>query len=360
MKKSDAIFSIVFLVLLTIFGMSTCFLKRESFSYSENRYLQEFPKWNIESFRNGNYQKKLETFVDDHFLLRKTWIKIRNNTVALLGKKEVENVYLGKENNLFEKVTPLEFDEKNFWKNLNIMECFSKKYANVSILLVPSKGYILKADLPTFAPYIKEQSIIEKIKTMDINFTDIAPTFLTHNQEYLYYKTDHHWTTLGAFYAYQTWKKDDVKNDYVWEKVSENFRGSLDSKVLGLTHTTDEIDIVKTDDLILNSNRNLYELTKLQEKDQYQVFLGGNSGEISIETKNQNHKSILVLKDSYANSFIPFLLSDYQYIHIVDLRYFNQNFATYIEEINPSEILILYGINNLASDIAIHKIENIK
>lgn len=362
MKKWDKYFTILFFSILVFLAVGI-FFEAEDFSYKENRYLAEYPKFSWDKFYDSSYMTEVEEFIDDHLWEREGWIYLKNSLESISGKRDIENVYLGKEGYLFEKMTSSNFNYENFKQNIQIIEEFSKKYPNTSFLLVPSKGYILKDKLPSFAPYIDEEELFKISKQKSFQFIDVLPTFLEHQSEYIYYKTDHHWTTLGAFYAYQTWKKQAFKEDYTWTLKSDNFKGSLDSKVLGINNTQDEIWIAndKSDDeLIKNSTRDLYDFEKLKEKDQYQLFLGGNTGEVTFETNQNNKKSLLLFKDSFANSFIPFLIKDYQYIYIIDLRYFNQDIASYIEKVHPTEILFLYGINNLTDDLAIHKLQNME
>ena len=173
---------------------------------------------------------------------------------------------------------------------------------------------------------------------------------------------------MGAYYAYQAWQKQkgmDVSLDsYQITEVSSDFRGSLDSRVLNSNCDMDQIQLFypKSENsytVRYNFNQweshSVYDYDQLKVKDQYQVFLGGNYPEITIHTNNENNRSILLFKDSFANSFLPFLINDYENIYVIDLRYFNQDVSTYIDERKIDEIMFLYNVTNLADDTALKK-----
>lgn len=187
--------------------------------------------------------------------------------------------------------------------------------------------------------------------------------FTAHSTESLYYKTDHHWTTYGAFLAYSAWCKmngisTDI-NEFEIESVTEEFQGTLHSKVLGTHCAFDKIELFKRKNEIqyrveFNFGKTysdtVYAMERLSQKDKYQVFLNGNHPEITIKTSQTNGKHLLIVKDSFANAFIPFLLNDYETIHIIDPRYYHGNIDEYIKDNNINEYLFLYNIKNFCED----------
>ena len=94
----------------------------------------------------------------------------------------------------------------------------------------------------------------------------------------------------------------------------------------------------------------MYQYDKLSEKDQYQFFFGGNFGEVRI-SGGSGEGTVVVLKDSFANCFVPFLLSDYENVIMIDCRYYPGSFRKLLEEETPQDVLILYELNNFANDI---------
>lgn len=364
MKKSNIVFSILFVAILIMGGILTLLNNKSFFSFTENRYLALFPNFDFYNFKEGKYMLDLENYVNDHLIGRENLIKLKNKVQYYMGKRDIQDVYIGKNDYLFEKVTSDNFNFNRLKENIEIVNEFSQKYKNTKFLLVPSKGYIYDEYLPSFATYIEEKEIFDYIKEMNINFIDVTDIFFQRKSEKLYYKTDHHWTTLGAFYVYNYIFNNSKIDDYNWVEVSDSFKGTLDSKIIGLNKISDSIYLAQNkkllNDFIVNSNSYLYDWEKLKNKNQYDFFLGGNTDEVYFETNNKNGKSILIFKDSFANSFVSFILNDYQFVYIIDLRYFNGNVLDYIKEKNPTDILILYGLNNFSDDIGLLKLQNIK
>ena len=184
----------------------------------------------------------------------------------------------------------------------------------------------------------------------------------------MYYKTDHHWNTFGAYYAYVEYRKNKNKKYYDIDifnikKVSNNFLGSSYYKILGIGKSE---DIYKFD---INNNlkvkyvyekelkKSIYEDHYLKEKDQYSYFLNNNHALIEITNEYVNNGSIIVIKNSYANSFVPFLVNHYNKVYVIDLRYFSESVSDLIEENSIDDILILYNLNNLYSDFSIVKLQ---
>ena len=188
---------------------------------------------------------------------------------------------------------------------------------------------------------------------------------LTSNKnEYIYYKTDHHWTTYGAFLAYQSFcqeKDQDIPalEDYIREPITTEFYGSLFSKGNFSYATPDTIETFHLQaDIPLTTNYvyeetltdSLYNYEWLSAKDKYATFLDGNHALIKINTETKNGKKLLIIKDSYANCFVPFLTKDYEEIHIIDLRLATYPIKTYISENGIEDVLLLYNVHNFSSE----------
>jgi hypothetical protein len=198
----------------------------------------------------------------------------------------------------------------------------------------------------------------------EYNFIDVRQTLLDHSDEYIYYRTDHHWTTDGAFYAYEEWCRSTGNRCPDREKltvniVSGNFRGSLYSKILDADSAYDTIwTYGDFDGAVLLDREEIrdscYDESKLLEKDQYAYFFGGNYGEVFVDGIGEGN--LLVVKDSFANSFVPMLTQNYDTIYMVDLRYFNGDMTAYLTEHDITDVLVLYNISNFISDRNLHKL----
>lgn len=362
-KKINIIFIVLFIIIIILVPITMAFTEDKEFSENENRYLSSKPKISINEILNGKYFKNFEKYVDDQFVFRDKLYEIKTQVQILAGNKDINGVYLAKDNYLIEKKLDSEVDKEKLQENMNKINEFTNnnKDKKIQMMIVPTASLILEEKLPKNASEYNQNEILDEIKNnlKNATFIDLREQLLDHKEEYIYYKTDHHWTSLGSYYAYQEWCKYNNINteikDYSRKTVTAEFKGSLYSKVLNRNVEEDEIEIFipkeevnyeVTYNFNKNSNSSIYDFEKLKTKDKYQIFFGGNYPEIKIDTSNKNEKKILLLKDSYANSFIPFLLNNYENIYVVDMRYFKENLDEYMAENDINEILILYNATN--------------
>ena len=374
MKKKYR-FGTILLFILALYGIPVSFfvMKDKDFSETENRYLSQKPAFSWENVVSGKYMQDVEKYINDQFPMRNTWISFKSDFLQNVGYREVNSVYLGDDDYLIEKWIDSDFDEKQLQKNIDAVNTFTQKHSEkkISVMLVPTAGMIYKDKLPPYASMFDQQVVSDAVKEQlsDAVYIDLIPLFLSHNTEDLYYKTDHHWTTKGAFLAYSEWCSGSgiltQESDFTESIVTTEFQGSLYSRVLGNHCAKDEIELYKRKNEIdyqveynfgnIHSN-SVYAMEHLQKKDKYQMFLDGNHPEIAISTSQRNNKHLLVIKDSFANAFVPFMLNDYETIHIIDLRYYNGNIDNYILENGINECLILYNVKNFCEDKNISEI----
>ena len=374
MKKQYILVSCFFLILAAgCIGYFICPDKK--FSEEENRYLANKPEWSVENLFSGEFTSGLDSYATDQFALRNQAILVKTLTQKLAFVKDSNGVYFGKDNILMLKKTEEEFEEKRFKNNLSAIDSFAKLHEDVkiSVLLAPTASAIWKDKLPLGAVDYNQEEKLKQAKeylleNKNITFIDTYQTLSDHKNEELYYKTDHHWTTLGAYYGYEAFCNSNALEPQKWQKnvVTKDFYGTLYSKVQALNISPDEIVAIPEESLgdytVSHENgkrveETVYDKDKLEVKDKYQYFLGGNDGEVSIETNVKNGKHLLVIKDSYANCFVPFLLKEYESIHLVDLRYFNENMSMYIKSKDVNEVLVLYNLNNFDEDTSIIKLQ---
>lgn len=368
MKKNYPIIAITLFVAV-LFGIPVCFFLQEDqeFSESENRYLADKPSISVQNIRSGKFMKDTEQYINDQFPLKDFWISCKSDFMQLLGSKEINGVYLAKDHYLIEKWLPEEFDEGLLVENTKALTEFAQNHPEqkMSLMLVPTAGMILSDKLPKGAPMFNQENAYEIVSRNlhDISFVDLNSLFGLHRAESLYYKTDHHWTTYGAFLAYCAWCEmngQSVDRDaFEIETVTEEFQGTLHSKVLGTHCAFDKIELYKRKNEApyrveynfgKTQSDSVYDLERLSQKDKYQVFFGGNYPEITIKTAQANNRHLLVIKDSFANAFVPFLLNDYETIHIIDPRYYHRDIDEYICENGINECLFLYNIKNFCED----------
>lgn len=363
------------LFLAALYIVPVCFATGadREFSENENRYLEQRPELSAEAVVSGEYMKAAEKYISDQFPARDRWISAKSDLMRLTGAKEVNGVYLGEEGYLIEKWLPQEIDMEQLEENITVLNTYAKMYPKqkISVMIVPTAGAILHEKMPENAPYIKQDRLMEFVERelCDIEWVNIKTILEKDAEEGIFYKTDHHWTTYGAFLAYGEWKKSrggEVREEqFEIERVAESFQGSLYSRVLGSGCAEDTVELYRRKEEVpytvsyqygKDVCNSVYAMGNLRKKDKYQVFLNGNHPELTIRSQNRNGKHLLVFKDSFANAWIPFAVNDFESIHVIDPRYFNGNIEEYITENGITESLFLYNIKNFCEDKRLAKL----
>lgn len=363
---------LLFFLLPVIVLVSSIILPDTGFSEKENRILASRPALKLDQIISGGYEKQFETYENDQFPLRDMWITLKATTDRLMGKVEENGVYLGKNGYLMEAFNAP--SQTQYDATVNAMTSFAQKHPDLKqyALIAPNSVNILKSNLPAFAPADDQNPWIDKLKdsltSAGVTFIDIRDTFTDHKAEDLYYHTDHHWTTLGAYYAYlqaAAVMGIDISSDsYDKAHVSQTFKGTLSAKSGFRSGETDELDVfLPNGDNTLSSvvnyvdeqkkSASFYDTSKLNTRDKYALFFGGNHAQIKISTPTESNNTLLVLKDSYANSFVPFLAQHYRKIIMIDPRYYYGDLEQLLQVENVQEVLYLYNANTFFADTSL-------
>ena len=367
-KVQEKLVGIIFILTLFLVLIINVIVPDREKSVQENRMLATKPKFRLSSLISGDYDEKFEAYMDDQFVGRDMWRKLKV-TVDRIGGSRLENgVYIGTNGQLLEQIEVA--DENHLAANIKAIKSFSESQSKIPVrmMLVPDAANVLNHSLPSLAkPEDQTQmfSMVRKDLGDSVEWIDVSTELNKHKTEKIYYKTDHHWTTLGAFYAFQAAApslgiEGDLSGKYVSYAVSDSFNGMLASKSGVNLGEKEQIDIyVPTEedtDLIVDyvdegkRSTSLYDSSKLKEKDQYTVFLGGNSSLLDIRTVSTSTKRLLLVKDSFANSFIPFLTPYYREIVVVDPRYYSGTINDLMDSYRISEVLFLYSGNTFFKD----------
>lgn len=334
----------------------------QEFSDLENRKLEKFPKFSMKALVENKYTPKIEDFTEDHFILRNFWISLKSISESVLGKNENNGIVYGKDDYLFTKILGQDYDNRQ--KNTDALTKFiqNNTQTNVKVLIAPTAPSVL-------TEMVKPGSPVDNITTLNAHLqhqlgkeylVDVTEVLKAKSNEYIFYKTDHHWTTLGAFYAYEEYMKSIGKTPLSLEDFSlvssENFLGTHYSKSKNFDVQPDVLSYVQTDAEIeiMGKNYPVYDYEKLDTRDKYAMFLRGNNSISSIQGDGQ--EKILVIKDSFANCFIPFLIPSFEKIDILDMRFFNQSVKNLIAENQYEYVLFLYNSESFDSDIYIPRI----
>lgn len=359
---------VIFMVFLLGLAGKEALSHQRTYSPVEKRELQTRPEISITKVLDGRFQKKYESYLRDQFPGRDHWVSFQTDMELFMGKNEIHNVYIGKNHYLLEHYTEKEFDPQQISKNLQALEKFvgkAKQNADVHVMMVPTKSWVLREKLPAFAPHYKEQkfydALQQKLEKEDV-LISVEPVLDAHKEEEIYYRTDHHWTTLGAWYAYEQYTKavgGDLQRAQGKKKfrcISKDFYGTTYAKI-NYARQADKIEIYEPADklrVVYNmgekKTKTLYDFSFLKTADQYSVFTGGNQAVLEITGGIKNGKTLLLIKDSFANSILPFLAEDYEKLVVVDLRQLNVSGDRLLEMFSPTDILILYNSAQFAQD----------
>ena len=361
MKKANWIQISVLLAVVAGLFLANIFTGDRQFSPVENRNLAQKPVFSWESLFSGEFMKDYEAYITDQFAGRDGWTALKAYAEKALGKKENNGIYIAGDT-LIEKFD--QPDEKLMQSNLGAVDRFREKTGiEVSLMLIPSAADIRRDKLPLGAPNPDQGAIIASLyENTQAQTVDVRAALMAHADEYIFYRTDHHWTSLGACYGadalLRAMGKDGVA-PAMWEKqtVSEAFYGTLWSKSGARYVSPDSIEIyVPEEGVSVHSfeggswtEKPMYDREKLGSKDKYSMFMGGNQPLAVVKTGNDGEK-LLLIRDSYSDCMVPFLTGAYSEIHLIDLRYYRMSIAEYVRENGIDEAAVVYGLKNFTED----------
>ncbi len=331
------------------------------FSETENRILAQKPELRLENIISGSYGEEYENYATDQFVSRDRWVALKTRMDILLQKKLIKGVYLGRDNYLIEQHLPGNYDQGKVNKRLDQLLGLTEQYPGIKVMLVPTSDNILEDKLPPHAVSFDQRGLLDQVKEKigEEHVIDVFPILEEHREEEIYYRTDHHWTTLGAYYGYRHWTeamnyppRNFDPQDLV--TVSDSFLGTLHSR-LNLPMEADKIQIfprtasrrIKAVYDFAKETTSYYEPSYLETKNQYGYFLDDNHAFIEIDTAYvAKDRELFLIKDSYANSLIPILAPHYEKIYVLDLRYYNGSLFSLMEKYVTSEkvdVLVVYN-----------------
>ena len=363
----------MFLILLFLICLLNIVWPSREFSEKENRMLEQKPELTLSGIESGRFMEQYESYQSDQIAGRDLWVQLKTRVDLLMGKRESNGVYKGKSKYLMEDIkTP---NQEQMEHNLASMCSFQEAYPDIPMymMLVPNAANVLSDKLPSFAvtrDQDKDFAEIQKALKGHLTWVDVSSAMKDHKSENIYYHTDHHWTSLGAKYGYEalaealqldTSKEVELK-PYA---VSDSFNGTL-SATSGYETGYEEpmyVYLPKEEgtgpEVVVSyveeqeKKATLYDTSKLKEKDKYAMFLGGNSGQIDIRTTADSTDRLLIVKDSYANSLVPFLTPYYREIFMVDPRYYYGDIHEIMENNKITSVLFLYNGNTFVEDNSI-------
>ena len=380
LQSNIVIAAFVFLVFgLTIAGLFSPVRER---SESENRTLAQKPEFTLESLfekdETKRYTRKYEAFLTDQFIGRDAWIGIKTRVERMLGKTDINGVYFAKDGYLITRTDADAIDKEQEEKNIAALAAFLERYQKiygadrVHAMIVPTAADILDEKLPAFTTEYNQDALLDRL-AMELpegSLLDSRGELNAHADEYLFYRTDHHWTALGAYYAYRAWAKEtghEIRelSEYDERVGSDEFYGTLYSKV-NLPMQADSVMIYDDGrnyrveyDMSQKFSSGLFVESRLEEKDKYMVYLDGNHAITHIvqNRAEKNDRRLLVIKDSYAHTFVPFLAQDYDEIVMIDFRYCKMPVSSIATQFGITDVLVLYNATNFIEDKTLYQLE---
>ncbi len=337
-------------------------------SENENRTLQQRPKLTLSALADGSYMKKFETYLSDQFPNRDGLISFHSFFATLTGHREENGVYLGRRGFLFEKQTPL--NEDVLQKTTDAINTFleREKHAKSAMILAPNSSYVLQKYMPYHLHEDDQKQQLTAVKNAlqgdKFSWISVLKAYeKVEDPTTLYYRTDHHWTTLAAQRAFLSlsskWELGAKSSQFTMEPVSDRFSGTLASSY-GERKIRDVLYVCapkKANGTYTVSyptqgkvTASVFDTSKLEQKNQYEVFLGGNFDKIEITTTAESEDTLLLFKDSYANCLIPMLTPYFSKIVVIDPRYFSDSLGDVLEDTDFTHVLFVYNLNTFLAD----------
>jgi hypothetical protein len=330
-----------------------------NFSENENRYFTEFPSYSFYSLTHGTFMNGVESYVNDRFTARDFWISAQSVLEYASGKRESNGVYICPDALIGKIAGP---NDEYVAKNVDAINRFIKTAKlPATLMIVPSASDIQAYKLPIFAsPWDQEAEInliYSNIESADC--ISLADTLKSHKFEYIYYRTDHHWTTWGAYQAYKAYCGALGLTPAVYNAntVSSDFNGTLysssgvrfiKSDVINAYQYSGTASCEINDGNKVTDYNSFYFNDYLSKKDKYAYFLGQNQPIVTIKGSGSGGK-LLVFKDSYAHCLAPMLLENYSQVTLVDLRYIKKTFSNYFNINDFDRVLFLYSIDSFVN-----------
>ncbi|MCI8594312.1 MAG: hypothetical protein HFF09_03530 [Oscillospiraceae bacterium] len=367
-KQYSRFITILFCAVLGVFFLAVLLTPKRDFSPAENRYLQTFPKFSADSLLSGKFMSQFETFITDQFPGRDGWVGAKASMERMSGKKENNGVYFCAQDTLIARLD--EPDEERLSANLGYVQTLAEK-AEIPVYfsLIPGAGHVWADRLPANAPSADQSALLIRAQqdTPAARWIDLERVLIAHRDEDIFYRTDHHWTSLGARYACQALvdamglpaPTDKALFTKEGEVVSDSFYGTNWS-TSGVRWVSPDSIVRYADDagVTVESYPNgtaeqgaLYHPEKLEEKNKYPYFLGGNQPLCILRNENRpNGPKVLIVRDSYSDTLAPMLIQSCGELHLFDVRYNLNSVAQYAAEHGIDAVLVLYSTANFVSE----------
>ena len=329
------------------------FVPKSAFSEMEKRYLAEAPKLSWKNVLDGTWSKQAEAYLIDHIPGRNLFVGIHAYAELLAGRQKVSDIWL-EEDKLLE--APVALDERVVARNMKTIHAFADTLEQqVHVMVIPSAGWAAGVD-----GYTDDETLaaIAGEAGGNVDVISVADRYAGHPE--LYYNTDHHWTSRGAFHGYEAFMqavgKDCLPETEFTITQIPDFRGSTYSRSALWLFPAENLELWQGSELLTVTNaetegihEGIFYRERLEEADKYTVFLDGNHSLVRVRNPEKTGK-ILVVRDSYSNCLGGFLAQSYGEVVLVDLRYYRQPVSQLAREEGFDDILVCYSCANFLTE----------
>lgn len=363
-KVCDIISAAGLLAIIYGFSIATIATPDKEFSPDENRYLQGKPEFSLETLKNGRFTSQIADYFSDQIPLRGLFVETKAVGEMALLKSENDDVLAGKDGYIIAEDYYPDLDEAR--KNIKALNRFAGALPGNIDFTVAVAGRaqdVLWSKMPSLYPAEDQTSRVFDYldENLEVKRTDILTPLRERADagEYVYYRTDHHWTTLGAYYAYRAimeeWGLEPYPLEhFTRETVSDEFYGTTWSKA-GMRWTkpdTMEYFRFEGDESYTTAIdggetfNGFYDRSYLDKKDKYSSFIGGNNARVTITSGESGREKLVMIKDSFGHSLAPFLAEHFD-LEILDLRYFKTSAMDFVKESGASRVLFIYNMDGI-------------
>lgn len=368
-RLADRALLVSLALIIVVFGVLVFALPSDDFSEEENRALASFPELTLESLISGEFTAGISDFYADRFPGRNVFVGVKAFFEKLMLKQENNGIIEAEDGYIIERLEYTDYEYENIDENLKainkFMAAMEKEGIDTVFAVAPRSVDVMTSKLPALYDTVRVDAVWERVFSScphALTFTDELES-AANNGEYVWYKTDHHYTTLGAYYAYvalsETLGYTPYSIEYfVQESVSEDFLGTTYSSsgmkwsdkdtMIYFRFEGDERFTVSYPQSSYEALNGFYDRSYLTVKDKYSSFLGGNHSRTSVSLDGEERPTLMLIKDSFSHALAPFLALHFD-LELVDLRYYTSSVTKLVNEIDPDKILVIYGIDTLAS-----------
>ena len=366
-KITDILTCVLFCGFTAVMLVLFLLLPKSDFSELEKRALAEAPDTSAEAILSGKFGEEAETYIADHISGRSFFVGLSNYYDLLSGRQAVKDILLAQGDRLVEK--PNQPNDAAVQRNMTYINAFAQTIGQeVDLMIVPSAGFVLEDRVLGLSGDYRDDRIIEGVYALageNVRPVGLLSAFTqAQDREALYYRTDHHWTALGAYTAAQVYLENALP-------AKDSYKIDTFDGFYGTTHSRSGLWLTKPDAVELWNDGGTYTVTaynnaadttgktsaslfyreRLQERDMYTVYLNGNQPLVRIRNEAGEGK-LLVIRDSYANCLGTFLAGKYEEVVLVDLRYWKTPVSELAAE-GFDDVLVCYSLYNFLTDVNI-------